>query len=146
MCAVLPTSGTRQLAWEVPVVERRIAAYCLTAKEHDDYPDDDLPPASFEMAEREFTFNMFHGEPIDPNECFEFNVKLRYHDDAGACACACVRCRVVETSQSGVSVGYASVRWFLAGCCRWNCNSRLLLLLVSPARDPVVACHVRVVQ
>ncbi len=74
-----------QLAWDVPVVERRIAAYCLTAKEHDDDPDDDLPPNSFEMVEREFTFNMFHGEPIDPNECFEFNVRFRYADDPGEC-------------------------------------------------------------
>jgi hypothetical protein len=72
-----------QLAWEVPVVNRRIAAYCLTAKEHDDYPGDDLPPIRFEMTEREFVFNSFYGEPIDPNESFEFLVSLRYQDDPG---------------------------------------------------------------
>ncbi len=84
VCCCCCCTATTQLAWEVPVTERRIAAFLLTAKEHDDYPDDDLPPNSFELGENEFVFNHFHGEPIDPNECFEFNVKLRYMDDPGA--------------------------------------------------------------
>ena len=67
----------------MPVTERRIAAFCLTAKEHDDDPSDDLPPNYFELTDSSFVFNRFHGEPIDPGEAFLFHVQLRYMDDPG---------------------------------------------------------------
>jgi hypothetical protein len=73
-----------QLVWDVPVTDRRIAAYCLTAKEHDDDPSDDQPPNYFELTDTFFVFNRFHGEPIDPGESFLFHVQLRYMDDPGA--------------------------------------------------------------
>jgi Immunoglobulin domain len=67
-----------QMSWEEPVVDHRIAAYVVEAKEYDDDPSDDAPPDYFEMNKTDFTFELFHGEPIDPGESFQFRVFFRY--------------------------------------------------------------------
>ena len=96
------------------MTERRIAAFCLTAKEHDDDPSDDLPPNYFELTDSSFVFNRFHGEPIDPGEAFLFHVQLRYMDDPGVALAGGGVPRVCSRVAAAQSRGCGECLWLVS--------------------------------
>ena len=77
-----------QLAWTVSGTTRPVEAYGVAVRAQDDSGGATAASGGtlIETSQPGLLFDEFNGEPIDPNEAFEFTVRIRYAGDPGTSA------------------------------------------------------------
>ena len=83
----IPGVSMSQIAWTVSGTVKPVDMYAVTVRAY----DGDVAPTGttsgastvVETKQPGLLFDEFHGEPIDPNESFEFTIRVRYVGDPG---------------------------------------------------------------